>query len=103
MNLKGYIKTAKKIKIGNSQCYGVSTGYGNKFGIRIEDSLMKKHPAMFLRVLLHEIIHLYFFIVDDYTRHKLNLTEGVQHKIMGKLVKELVDKVLHRALRTVRK
>ena len=78
-------------------------GKGKNFVIRINAKIMRDYPNLFLRVLLHEILHLYMFIVDDYTHGRLNLTEGVQHKMMGKLVSGITRQIANRAIIKTRK
>lgn len=103
MKIRGMIKTVRSITSDGIKCKGLYEGQGNNFIIRVDKKIMEKQPSLFLRVLLHEILHLYMFIIDDYTKEKLNLTEGVQHTLMGKLVKELTDKIAERAIRVAQR
>ncbi len=102
MKIKGVIKTVQSITINGDTCHGSYEGKGKNFIIRINKRIMTNYPNLFLRVLLHEILHLYMFIINDYTHGILNLTEGIQHKMMGKLVFALTRQIANRAV-TIKK
>lgn len=102
MNLKGIIKTSKRVIVKNQECYGVAVGHKNTFTIKIDESIFRERPTLFLKVLLHELIHLYFFIIEDYTKSHLNLTEGIQHKLMRKPVKDLTKALVARVLKVIK-
>ncbi len=101
MKLKGIIRTSPRIVVKGEECRGLYEGDNQSFVIRLESKTMRESPNLFLRVLLHELLHLYMYIVDDYTKSKLNLTEGVQHKLMGTLVKQLTDRIAERAIKAI--
>ncbi len=103
MKIKGIIKTVRSITVDGDNCHGLYEGKGKDFIIRINQKIMTNHPNLFLRVLLHEILHLYMFIIDEYTHGKLNLTEGIQHKMMGKLVFALTRQIANRALQITKR
>lgn len=102
MKIKGVIRTSPRIVVEGENCHGLYEGQGTNFVIRINTKVMCEYPNLFLRVLLHEILHLYLHIVEDYTKGKLNLTEGVQHKLMSKLVKAMTDRIAQRAVKVVK-
>lgn len=96
MNLKGSIKTVNYIKVGGKECYGMAKTDKRHFVIKIDKQIMQKDPMLFLKVLLHEILHLYLAIVDSYTQNKFKLSESAQHKIMNPPIKLLISGILNR-------
>ncbi len=102
MKIKGVIRTSPRIVVKGENCHGLYEGKGTNFVIRVNTKIMAEYPNLFMRVLLHEILHLYLHIIEDYTKGKLSLTEGVQHKLMNKLVKQLTDRIAERAIKVVK-
>lgn len=101
MKIKGIIRTSPRIVVKGDNCHGLYEGQGKNFIIRVNTKIMREYPNLFMRILLHEILHLYLHIVEDYTQGKLTLTEGVQHKLMNKLVKAMTDRIAQRAIKVV--
>lgn len=91
MNIRGFIKSQKKIIIDNDECYGCTYAYRNRFSIRIAEETGKDF-YLFADTVLHELIHLWIFILSACTNVKI--TDNQSHRI--------INKVMPRALKMVR-
>ena len=85
--LKGVIKFQKKVIVGKKECYGCCRGDGDRFDIRISQDAADNFE-IFSETLIHELIHLWIFILMATVR--INITEREQHKIMDKAVKSIL-------------
>jgi len=82
--IKGVIKFQKKVIVSKQECYGCCRGDGDQFDIRISQDATENFK-IFAETLLHELIHLWMFIIM--ATIKINITEKEQHIIMKKAVK----------------
>jgi len=85
----GSIRSQKKVKIGKDDCYGLTKANKNRFSIIISE----RNNGDFYQLsetLLHEFLHLFFFILSAF--NKRALSESEQHKIMDKLTSMLLKK-----------
>lgn len=82
MVITGKIKTVKRIRYKNQECEGITKAEGQKFGIKIVHSTIKRR--IFAEVLLHELVHLWFFIC--FSVYGVYLKEKDQHRLMDKFL-----------------
>lgn len=90
MNLVGSISTRKRVRADNQECYGTCNAYKRTFTIRIAESAFDD-PIMFADTLLHELIHLWLFIVM--TRCNTQMSDRGHHTIIDMLVPKAVLKL----------
>lgn len=78
IKVTGQIKTVKRIRYKNQECDGIAYGDKQNFLIKIVESTLKRDN--FIEVLLHELMHVWFFIV--LALYKIDISERKQHKII---------------------
>ncbi len=98
MNFKGIIKVTKnRLFVNKQECLGVTKVHRNQFSIKISEQ-PNKDIVDFMETLLHEMIHLYFFILmniankrfADYKQH--NVIEASVPFILNKIALEFDSK-----------
>lgn len=62
MKLKGAIELVDRVRVKGQACWGVTQAHGQTFRIRVARSAIH-NGAMFAETLLHEMLHLWIFIV----------------------------------------
>jgi len=82
IKIKGMIKTVKRIRYKNIECDGITRAHKQEFLIRIARGTFERR--MFPEVLLHELVHLWFFIC--FGVYKLYIPEKLQHKLINQIV-----------------
>lgn len=81
MNIRGFIKSQKKIVIDDDECYGCTYAYRNRFSIRIAQETGKDF-YLFSDTVLHELMHLWIFILS--ACRNITITDRQAHKIINK-------------------
>jgi hypothetical protein len=82
LNLRGFVKSSKRrLFVDGDECLGVTRVYGHRFGIRIVET---KSLVEFYDTLLHELLHLFFFIFVS-VRNK-EISTHKQHRVINKAV-----------------
>jgi predicted SprT family Zn-dependent metalloprotease len=91
LDLKGTIEEVNILYHGNSSCYGLTDTKGNKFKILISKESIDK-SELFIEVLLHELLHLWLYIVE--AGYNIHLSGRQHHKVIDKVTpyatKELI-------------
>lgn len=91
MNLSGTISTTPHRLVAGSQlCYGVTRANGNRFSIKISEK-DNQDAVQFLETLLHEMLHLYFFIIIGMKGK--NVAEWRQHNVIDVVVPFMLNKM----------
>lgn len=91
LNLTGTIKSSeRRIRAGDQDCYGLTRVTGNKFSIRISDK-ENQDAVQFLETLLHEMLHLYFFILI--AMRGRSISEWKQHNVINVVVPFMLNKM----------
>lgn len=85
MVIKGKIKTVKRIRYKNQECEGITKANKQSFLIRVVYNTLDR--GLFPEVLLHELIHLWYFIC--FSVYGLYLSEREQHRLMNRLVPKM--------------
>lgn len=91
LNISGVIKTsARKLFVGRQECLGVTRADNNKFSIRISEK-ENTDVVQFLETLLHELLHLYFFILIGIKNRRIS--EDKQHEVIDVVVPFMLNKM----------
>jgi hypothetical protein len=83
MRLKGSIELVKEAVVRGEHCLGTTEAKGSWFRIRIAD-VTTHRGELFCETTLHELIHLWLYIVTAATGTEL--TEKEHHKIIDVVV-----------------
>lgn len=92
MNIKllGSIQSRKRLNYNKQECYGITKVNKNKFNILISE-LAFKNGYLFAETMLHELLHLWFFIIA--TAFGKEISESEQHAILEPIVPKIVTQV----------
>lgn len=83
LDLNGSFKIVKRVRSKNRECYGLTRVFKNRFKIYITEKVA--HGIYdFAETSLHEILHLWFFIVGG--RINGNVSERKQHIVIEKVI-----------------
>lgn len=96
LDLTGTIKTTRrKIIVGRDECVGATYANKNKFLITISE---KENPEVldFLETVLHELLHLYFFIFMGIRDKKVS--DALQHRVIDDVVPYTLSKIARELL-----
>src|SRR5258706_9728637 len=83
IDLSGTIKSRKSLHYGKDVCYGITKANGDKFQIYLSE-LALKDKYIFSETMLHELLHLWFFIVN--TAVLRQVSEDEQHEILDQAI-----------------
>ena len=83
--LFGEIKFQKKVIANKKECYGTCRASGDRFRVAISGAAFKS-GSLLLETILHELLHLWFYIVTAIT--KKELSERIQHRVIYKVTAE---------------
>lgn len=91
MDLVGSIGVRKRVRVKNEECYGTCCVFKkNTFTIKISETAFDD-PVLFAETLLHELLHLWLFIVMK--RCNTKMSEQYQHTIVNKIIPIVVPVV----------
>jgi hypothetical protein len=80
---RGFIKSSKRVRHANRECYGLTRGQRNKFKIYISEKVTEDIDT-FGNTILHELLHLYFCLLMAFGVR--GLTEDLQHEVIEPMV-----------------
>lgn len=83
IDLSGVIQSRKKLYYGKDACYGITRADKKKFKIYLSD-LALKDGYIFSETMLHELLHLWFFIVSTVAIRVPS--EEEQHEILEQVI-----------------
>src|SRR5690349_4260308 len=84
MNVNGTIVIRRRVRYRNRECYGITTAKGTQFQIRIAESVYYR-PLLFAETLLHELMHLWLFILSGRDKQYL-ISQRKHHNLIDKTV-----------------
>lgn len=91
IDLSGIIKTSKRpLKVKGQECFGTTTAKGQKFSILLSEK-ENRDPIQLIETLLHELLHLYFFIIIGITNRRIS--EEKQHEVIEASVPFILNKI----------
>lgn len=91
MNLTGTIKVSpRRLKVDGVECMGTTRVKGTHFSILISEK-ENKETVQFMETLLHEILHLYFFIMMSLK--STTISEDKQHRVLDAVVPFMLNKM----------
>jgi len=99
INLSGTIKSRKRIHYGRQECYGITRANRGKFSIYLSESAMED-GYIFSETILHELLHLWFFIIGSISSKKLS--EKEQHEVLEEAIPRILSRtglILERKVR----
>ena len=85
MKLKGTIQSSPSIVSGGVKCAGTTEVAKERFLIRIADECFDDDEN-FQDVMLHELLHLWLFIVDNRGGRVTKFSERRHHRIINPIV-----------------
>jgi len=100
IDLSGTIKSRKRLYHGRDACYGLTSVDKKKFRIYLSD-LALKDGYIFSETMLHELLHLWFFIISTVAIRVPS--EKEQHEILEQVIPTILSRtalVLERKGRT---
>lgn len=83
IDLSGVIKSKKRLYYGKDACYGITRANKNKFKIYLSE-LALKDGYMFSETMLHELLHLWFFIISTVAVRVPS--EADQHEVLEQVI-----------------
>lgn len=89
IDLSGTIKSRKKLYYGKSACYGITKADKNKFQIYLSE-LALKDGYIFSETMLHELLHLWFFIINSSLKTK-PISETKQHEVLEQVIPVILN------------
>lgn len=83
LDLSGVIKSRKRLYYGKSACYGITKANKSKFQIYLSE-LALKDGYIFSETVLHELLHLWFFIISTVAIKVPS--EKEQHEVLEQVI-----------------
>lgn len=83
VDLSGVIKSRKNLRYGKDVCYGITRANKDKFKIYLSE-LALKDGYIFSETTLHELLHLWFFIISSYSVRVPS--EKEQHEVLEQVI-----------------
>ena len=96
LNLKGTIKSSKKVFWDEQECYGLTKLENKTFSVRLSEQTIQ--DQVFSETLLHEFLHLWLAILFQVHLGKVVITEAEQHEVIDPIVSFGLNK-LHNSLK----
>jgi predicted SprT family Zn-dependent metalloprotease len=97
--LMGIIEFVKRVKIGKHICYGATYADGDKFRIKISRAAGESVEC-FVETLIHEMLHLAFYIISGVT--KVELSDREHHRLINKIMKVALKEIRSSYVRRVK-
>ena len=82
MEITGKIQTVRRVRYKNQECEGITRAFKQSFLIKLAHGTFKR--GVFPEVLLHELLHLWFFIC--FSVYGVYLSERKQHRLMNYII-----------------
>ena len=90
----------RRLLHGRDECYGTTEVNGRRFMIRISTKLANNTDD-FADTLLHELLHLFFFVLSGLL--KLKISNKVEHQIIERTTKFVMRQVKYELKKKVKR